>query len=204
MKNLNHHIIWTSSAGYYELSLHFRGDMQCVEDVIELLEINGIHISSQNPAKIVIEMMKYLESTGQRYKEAIRTVVDLLQGRYSLLLVNNKMNAKAYFVTNEMPVFIGLSHGSFVISDSCSYVMSHTDQIIDMDDEVIAEMYADGTCFFIADGGHRLNKQYLQILDRERSRSADAQIIDLLQEDFKGAFFNALKGDSLLSGINLS
>lgn len=183
-----------------DFSLKFTGTVGNLKDITALLTEKGYDMDHKATSQIILEfIMIVADEENVRMRQAIRHVLDTLEGRFSLVITNLVKPTRAYCMTRGRALYLGLDHGMFHLSNKMDKVVAYTTQIIKLDDGVIAEMYEDGTCFFKDDSGQRLNKEYLEVLNKEYIK-VERKIHNFLKEDFQKSFFPTLDLEKNLMG----
>ncbi len=205
MKNLISRLSKFESFTKHEKTIFFHGSIDNSELYMQSLRAHGMDLSSNSPAELVYSLIESISATEEvRLKTAIRRVLEVLEGKYCIVILRNGYSNKAYCANRGLQLYLGLDYGQFILSDKLKTVVSRTQQIISIEDGVIAEMFEDGTCLFTDSEGQRLNREYLDVLKKERI-APENQIINILTKELNGALLNVLgREDGIANSLSLS
>jgi glucosamine 6-phosphate synthetase-like amidotransferase/phosphosugar isomerase protein len=191
MKNLITKIAHFECIRIGDFTLRSYGELTNVEEIKELIDNGGRAIESDRTPEILLMFILHLsKKRGLNIRDAIRNALDMAEGRFSVVITNQVAPTRAYCFAQDLPLYVGLDYGTFHVSDRLDKVLSYTNQVIKLDDGVLAEMYEDGTCLFKDENGQRLNKEYMDVLKKEYIK-VQSKVSDVLKKDFQKAFFKS-------------
>lgn len=109
------------------------------------LEAQGVRMSSDTDTEIAAHLIHQArKSRGLSLLEAVRTSLERIRGSYALAVVCKDEPQTLIIAKNSSPLIIGLGKGEMLCASDIPAVLSHTRDIIQLEDGDIARITADG------------------------------------------------------------
>lgn len=101
----------------------------------------------------------------KRLCEAICLSAETVTVPYCAIISHTHRESKAYCISQGMDVYLTQSIGEYMLTDQPIQLHGmNPDQILNMEDGVLAEIYEEGGCIFKDKAGQRLNRQYWEAM----------------------------------------
>lgn len=129
-----------------------------IENFAELkaeLESKGIVFASETDTEVIVQLIAYYYK--KDIKKALLKTVSRLEGSYAIGLMCSDNPDSIYAARSASPLIIGLGDDENYFASDITALVSHTKNVIDLDDGEFAEIRADGVVLFDAKG-HEFTK----------------------------------------------
>ncbi|WP_333652286.1 glutamine--fructose-6-phosphate transaminase (isomerizing) [Dissulfurispira sp.] len=135
-----------------------------IENYVELkhrLQEDGFIFASETDTEVLCHLInKY--SKNNPLEEAVRAVLKEVKGAYAFAVINEKEPDKVVAVRKESPLVIGLGEGEYFLASDVPAFLSHSKEVIFLENNEMAVMHRDGV--IITDfEGTPLNKNVVTI-----------------------------------------
>ncbi|MEG0512536.1 MAG: glutamine--fructose-6-phosphate transaminase (isomerizing) [Clostridia bacterium] len=114
------------------------------------LESTGAHFVSQTDTEVIAHLLNLLYDGDM--KRALTRAMGMLEGSYALGVICDKEPHVLYCARNESPLVIGISEGEGYIASDIPALLSHTRDVIFLQDKEIGMLDASGVSVFDAYG----------------------------------------------------
>ncbi|MBU3852122.1 MAG: glutamine--fructose-6-phosphate transaminase (isomerizing) [Candidatus Paralactobacillus gallistercoris] len=106
--------------------------------------LQGIPLTSQTDSEIIVQMIaKFAHDDHLTTKDALVKTLKLLDGSYSIIMVDSKDPEKLYVAKNQTPLLIGIANGFTLVSSDVLAMIHYTNKFIEMRDKEIGILTAD-------------------------------------------------------------
>ena len=129
-----------------------------IENFAELkaeLEAKGIVFASETDTEVIVQLIAYYYKKDIR--KALLKTVSRLEGSYAIGLMCSDNPNSIYAARSASPLIIGLGDDENYFASDITALVSHTKNVIDLDDGEFAEIRADGVILFDSKG-HEFTK----------------------------------------------
>ncbi len=129
-----------------------------IENFAELkaeLESKGVVFASETDTEVIVQLIAYYYK--KDIKKALLKTVSRLEGSYAIGLMCSDNPDSIYAARSASPLIIGLGDDENYFASDITALVSHTKNVIDLDDGEFAEIRADGVVLFDAKG-HEFTK----------------------------------------------
>lgn len=135
-----------------------------IENYVELrhrLQEDGFIFASETDTEVLCHLInKY--SKNNPLEEAVRAALKEVKGAYAFAVINEKEPDKVVAVRKESPLVIGLGDGEYFLASDVPAFLSHSKEVIFLENNEMAVMHSDGV--IITDfEGTTLNKNVVTI-----------------------------------------
>lgn len=135
-----------------------------IENYVELkhrLQEDGFIFASETDTEVLCHLInKY--SKNNPLEEAVRAALKEVKGAYAFAVINEKEPDKVVAVRKESPLVIGLGEGEYFLASDVPAFLSHSKEVIFLENNEMAVMHRDGV--IITDfEGTLLNKNVVTI-----------------------------------------
>ncbi|KPJ57451.1 glutamine amidotransferase [Parcubacteria bacterium DG_74_2] len=142
------HIRWASHGGVTEKNAHPHSDCKreiflvhngIIENYKELKERlvkEGHKFSSETDTEILCHLIE--KNFRGNLEEAVRKALKEVRGTYGIAVISNKDPKKIVAARMSSPLILGINRDEFLIASDPAAVITHTRQIINLDDNEIA------------------------------------------------------------------
>jgi glucosamine--fructose-6-phosphate aminotransferase (isomerizing) len=111
-----------------------------IENYLELkifLQNNGYTFYSQTDTEIVVNLIEYNYSIFKDTYQSIKKTIDMIEGTYAIILMNNLEPNKIYTFRNSNPILIGISNEHIIITSELSGFCNLVNEYIILDNKDI-------------------------------------------------------------------
>jgi glucosamine--fructose-6-phosphate aminotransferase (isomerizing) len=110
----------------------------------ELLAKN-VHFESQTDTEVIAHWIcEVMRSTGKSFREALPQALGQLTGTFGLAIVHDDYPDRIFIARRGSPLLIGVGEGEHFVASDPSPVVEYTNKVVYLDDDEIAEVWADG------------------------------------------------------------
>src|SRR6186713_3183351 len=131
-----------------------------IENYLELkreLTAEGHTFVTETDTEIVAHLVEK-ESRGDGLEAAVRRALVRLRGLFALVLISADDPDLIIAVRNGPPVVVGLGEGEFFVASDIPAILSHTREVVFLDDREVAVVTRNGARFSGFDGVERVKK----------------------------------------------
>ena len=134
------------------VSLVHNGIIENYQEIKEMLRRDGVTFSSDTDSELVAHLIaRKVRQTGDLFK-AVQAVLPELTGAYSILVVWEKQPETMVAFKNGPPLIVGVGHKEMVIASDIQAIISHTNQVVYLDDFEIVKVEGSGYQIYSAQG----------------------------------------------------
>lgn len=135
-----------------------------IENYVELkhrLQEDGFTFTSETDTEVLCHLINKYSKTNP-LEEAVRTALKEVKGAYAFAVINEREPDKIVAVRKESPLVIGLGEGEYFLASDVPAFLSHSKEVIFIENNEMAVMHRDGV--IITDfEGMPLNKNVVTI-----------------------------------------
>lgn len=107
------------------------------------LQEQGYEFNSQTDTEVLVHLIDRQIKKGRDLFQAVRYALNKVEGTYGIAVIYKNEPEKIVVAKKGSPLVIGLgSEGNFVASD-VNALITHTNQVVYLEDDEVAEVYAD-------------------------------------------------------------
>ena len=120
-----------------------------IENYLDLkheLQSQGHTFVTETDTEIVAHLVER-ESRGDGLEHAVRRALTLMRGLFALVLISADDPEKIVAVRNGPPIVVGLGDGEFFVASDIPAILSHTRDVVFLDDEEMAVITRAGVTF---------------------------------------------------------
>jgi len=136
-----------------------------IENYLELkreLQSQGHNFKTETDTEIVAHLVER-EMQGDGLEHAVRRALTLLRGMFALALVSVDDQEKIVAVRNGPPLVVGLGTDGFLVASDIPAILSHTRDVVFLDDDEMAVITRSGVAFTDS-GGRPVSKTTQRVL----------------------------------------
>ncbi len=125
-----------------------------IENYIELkqeLENEGFFFTSETDTEVICHLIKK-HSEGRSLAEAVRAAVSPVRGAYAIAAMSESEPGVIVAVRKDSPLVAGVGEGEYFIASDIPAFLSHTRNVVFMEDGEMAVLSPHGMEFFTLDG----------------------------------------------------
>jgi glucosamine--fructose-6-phosphate aminotransferase (isomerizing) len=135
-----------------------------IENYVELrhkLQAEGFKFTSETDTEVLCHLInKY--SSSKPLEDAVRAAIKDVRGAYAFAVINEKEPYRIVAVRKESPLVIGLGDGEYFLASDVPAFLSHSKEVIFLDNNEMAAMHKDGVIVTDFDG-NAVNKKVTTI-----------------------------------------
>jgi len=108
-----------------------------IENYVELKEkyLKDVDLLSETDTEIIVGLIELFAKELPTVGNAIRVVMDLLEGSYALAIIDSKNTDKVYCAKNKSPLLIGVGDGFNMVGSDAMAMIKETSEFIEIHDE---------------------------------------------------------------------
>ena len=151
------HTRWATHGGVTETNAHphfdckkniylvHNGIIENYQEIKERLIKEGHKFLSETDTEVICHLIeKYFE---RNLEEAVRKALREVRGTYGIAVISKKDPQKIVVARLSSPIILGINKDEFLVASDPAAIITHTRQVINLDDNEIAVLKPDG--FFI-------------------------------------------------------
>jgi glucosamine--fructose-6-phosphate aminotransferase (isomerizing) len=135
-----------------------------IENYVELkqkLQAEGYIFTSETDTEVLCHLI-HKHTAGASLEEAVRAALREIRGAYAFAVMDEREPDKVIGVRKESPLVVGLGEGEYFLASDVPAFLSHSREVIFLDNNELALLHRDGV--IITDfEGRTLNKQVVSI-----------------------------------------
>jgi glucosamine--fructose-6-phosphate aminotransferase (isomerizing) len=135
-----------------------------IENYVELkhrLQAEGFSFTSETDTEVLCHLInKYAETSP--LEDAVRLAIKDVHGAFAFAVINERQPDRIVAVRKESPLVIGLGEGEYFLASDVPAFLSHSKEVIFLDNNEMAAIYKDGVIITDFEGRH-LNKNVVTI-----------------------------------------
>ena len=108
------------------------------------LEARGHSFRSETDTEVIAHLIEEFRQEHQEHRDAFLSALKLLHGTYGVAVVFNDCPGKIFIARNGSPMVIGTGSGETTFGNDPSALVTHTRQVVYLDDGEAAVLTADG------------------------------------------------------------
>jgi len=121
------------------LAVVHNGIIENHQELKEELQTFGYNFKSATDTEVIPHLIDYYIIKGQDFFDAFSSAVSRIQGHYALL-ATKKDDSRILFARNGSPLLVGIGNNEYFISSDMPSFLSHTKQVISLEDGDIGEL----------------------------------------------------------------
>ena len=125
-----------------------------IENYVELkhaLQAEGFTFTSETDSEVLCHLINK-HAARAPFEEAVRRAIREVTGAYAFAVINEKEPDKIIAVRKECPLVIGLGDGEYFLASDVPAFLSHSKEVIFLDNNEIAVLHKDGVIVTDFDG----------------------------------------------------
>ena len=99
--------------------------------------LQGISLSSQTDSEVIVQLIAKFVNDGLNTHDAFLKTLKLLQGSYSILMIDSEEPETLYAAKNQTPLLIGIANGFTLASSDVLAMIKYTNDFIEIHDKEI-------------------------------------------------------------------
>lgn len=118
-----------------------------IENYVELkheLQSEGYVFTSETDTEVLCHLINKHTKTAPAIEEAVRNTLKEIRGAYAFAVVDEKEPDKVIAVRKESPLVIGLGESEFFFASDVPAFLSHSREVIFLDNQEMAVLHRDG------------------------------------------------------------
>ena len=118
----------------------------CENRIKEFLSTKGVEYNTDTDTESILLLIKYFYDQGHKLFEALRMVIDFLEGQYAFVFISESEPKKMFIAKNGVPLVLGKINNSngYVVSSSIDAISRFTEEINILEDGEMLEVSYDG------------------------------------------------------------
>jgi len=127
-----------------------------IENHLELknaLQQAGVAFASDTDTEIIAHLIARQLAKADSLYEAVRAALGELRGAYAIAVISESEPERIVVAKNASPLVVGLGEGATLCGSDIPALLSHTRQMVFLEDGDMAELSRDGARFGSIDGG---------------------------------------------------
>ena len=123
-------------------------------EIREFLQEKGVQFTSQTDSEVVAQLMEYCMGLPEvsTVSDALYMVLHRIEGAYALGILCSDDPDHIYAARKDAPLLLGFGKGENFIASDVTALVSHTKNVVYLDDGELAEVRADGYTVFDCTG----------------------------------------------------
>ncbi|MEK7195979.1 MAG: glutamine--fructose-6-phosphate transaminase (isomerizing) [Patescibacteria group bacterium] len=128
-----------------KIFLAHNGIVENYRELKERLINEGHTFSSDTDSEVIAHLIEkfFVDNLEEAVAEALKTIT----GTYGLVVISQKDPNKIVVARNSSPIIIGLGEGEFIVASDASAILTHTKQVVYLNDGEMAVLKPDGVDF---------------------------------------------------------
>ncbi len=127
------------------------------------IKLNGGRLLSETDTEIICHAIQYeLERGASSFLQAIRSALHTIEGTYALAILDANDPTRIYAAKRGSPMVVGLGKGENFIASDIPALLSHTRQVVFLEDDEMAVVSVDKISF-LDDAGREIQKEVRSI-----------------------------------------
>ncbi len=115
------------------------GIIENYQELRDELRVSGYNFKSATDTEVVPHLIDYYIKQGNDFKTAFTLATKRLEGHYALLATKQN-DSRILFARNGSPLLVGIGNGEYFISSDIPSFLSHTKQVVQLEDGDIGEV----------------------------------------------------------------
>ena len=111
-----------------------------------------IPFKSDTDTEVIVHLLAKMAQQSDSVKEAILKTTALLEGSYSLVIIDTTDDQHLYVAKNKSPLLVGLGYGFNVVCSDAMAMIAQTHDFVELMDGEMVILERDGMQIFDADG----------------------------------------------------
>ncbi|MFP5417181.1 MAG: glutamine--fructose-6-phosphate transaminase (isomerizing) [Actinomycetes bacterium] len=108
------------------------------------LEADGVHFASETDSEVAAHLVGREVDAGATVAEAMRTVVRRLEGTFTLVALDVESPGFLVAARRNSPLVVGVGEGEMFVASDVSAFIEHTREAVEMGQDEVVEVSADG------------------------------------------------------------
>ncbi|ABM80813.1 glutamine--fructose-6-phosphate transaminase (isomerizing) [Hyperthermus butylicus] len=117
-----------------EIAVVHNGIIKNFAELRELLASKGHMFRSDTDTEVIAHLFEEYVSKGLDGLEALRKIVQVLEGAYAIAIINAREPLRIYFARRVSPLIIGLGEGFNMVSSDIPSILPYTRRVIVLED----------------------------------------------------------------------
>ena len=103
----------------------------------------GYEFYSETDTEVLVKLVDYYLKKGHKLFQAVRFALIEVEGTYGIAVIYSKEPDKIVVAKNGSPLVLGIGQGENYIASDVNALISHTSQVVYLEDDEIVEVYKD-------------------------------------------------------------
>ncbi len=121
----------------------------------EMLKSKGHEFVSETDTEIIPHLINYFITKGSGFEDAVTKALHEIKGSYAIAVINKDEPDKLIAARMSSPLVIGIGKDEYFVASDIPAILSHTNEVIFLDDGEIVLMTTDGVTVKSLDGAVR-------------------------------------------------
>jgi glucosamine--fructose-6-phosphate aminotransferase (isomerizing) len=133
-----------------------------IENYLELKEMlkkEGYEFASETDTEIIPHLIKSFTKKGDDFEAAVKNALNMIKGSYALAIINKAEPGKLIAARMSSPLVIGIAADEYFVASDVPAILSHTNEVIFLDDGETAVLTTDGVTVTSIEEGTRRDKE---------------------------------------------
>ncbi|GJQ61423.1 MAG: glutamine--fructose-6-phosphate aminotransferase [isomerizing] [Melioribacteraceae bacterium] len=127
----------------FSISLIHNGIIENYAALKKGLIKKGYVFKSDTDSEVIVNLIDSFIKLNHTLFESVRSALNLVEGTYGIAVLYNKEPDKIIVARKGSPLVIGIGDGEHFIASDVNALITHTSQVVYLEDDEIAEIYAD-------------------------------------------------------------
>ncbi len=126
-----------------------------IENYLELKEMlkgEGHKFTSETDTEIIPHLIQSFMKKGDDFEAAVNSALKMIRGSYAIAVINKAEPGKLITARFSSPLVLGISSGEYFVASDIPAILSHTNEVVFLDDGEVATLTIDGVTVKSLDG----------------------------------------------------
>lgn len=105
--------------------------------------LQNVTFKSDTDTEVIVQLIEHFSNEGLATKEALKKVMELLEGSYALGLIDTEDADHLYVAKNKSPLLLGVGEGFNVICSDAMAMVQYTKQFVELMDQELVVLSQD-------------------------------------------------------------
>lgn len=118
----------------------------------------GYEFVSETDTEIIPHLINKFLKNEKNFTSAVRNALNMIKGSYAIAVINKDNPEKLIAARMSSPLVIGIANGEYYVASDVPAILSHTNEVIFLDDGEMAELTINGITITSIDGKKQVKK----------------------------------------------